>query len=98
MVTKSIIAFHWIVFDTSAAKSEWMIFSEWKNPAFISHSGLSTVSNTCNFIKNDCLFFEVYVRLHATEKSHLSFSLLPHKEHVLTDSLASSLATKVRVI
>ena len=85
-------------FDTSAAKSEWMIFSEWKNPAFISHSGLSAVSNTCNFIKNDCLFFEVYVRLHATEKSHLSFSLLPHKEHVLTDSLASSLATKVRVI
>ena len=84
-------------FDVTAAKSEWMIFSERKNPTFISHNSLNAISNTCNFVKNDCLFFEVYVRLHVTVKSQPSFSLLPHKELVPADSLASPSATKVRI-
>ena len=77
-------------FDAAAAKSEWMIFSEWKNPTFISHNSLNAMCNTCNFIKNDSLFFEVYVRLHVTVK-------LPHKEHCSADSLPSPLATNVRI-
>lgn len=47
--------------NSIVAKNEWMVFSEWKNPSFITHNSLNAVSSTCNFIKKDCLFFEVDV-------------------------------------
>ena len=81
-------------FVATTTKSEWMIISEWKNPTFISYSSLNAISNTCDFIKNDCLFFKVHVRLYVGVKSQPSFSLLPHKELL---PAASPSATEVRI-
>ena len=71
---------HCVAMDSSnitVAKSEWMIFSEWKNASFMPLNQLYGVSNSCNFIKNDTLFFEVYVRMHVSESTQPSYPFYP---------------------
>jgi len=86
--------------NNTVTKNDWVIFSEWKNHSFISHNDLNAVSDTCNFLKNDCLFFEVYMRMYATEKSQKSHPLFSDNGYNsatdLNDSLSSPSATKVR--
>ena len=85
--------------NITVTKSQWMVFGEWRSPLYISHESLNTVSNTCNFIKNDCLFFEVHLRTHPTDsKSWQRHSILPNQEHVhITNSLSLPLTTKVSI-
>ena len=47
--------------NSTVAKNELIVFSEWKDPSFISLNSLNAVSSMCNFVKKDCLFFEVDV-------------------------------------
>ena len=62
---------------TNNATVDFMVLSEWKNSCFISYNSLNAVSNTCSFVKDDCLFFEVCMTVHsANEKSQLSTSSL----------------------
>lgn len=64
--------------DFTNSVAECMVLSEWKSPSFISHNSLNEVSNTRNFVKDDCLFFEVHVTVHSANKksSQLSSSSL----------------------
>ena len=48
---------------STTVDSNWTDFREWRN-SFISHNGLNVVSNTWSYLKNDCLFFEVFVDVH----------------------------------
>ena len=69
--------------NATIAKSEWMIFSEWKNPTFIPLSHLYAVSSTRSFIKNDSVFFEVYVQMHVTEKSQSSVQVTEVRKSII---------------
>ena len=67
---------HCVIVDSCDFTNAW-VFSEWKDSFFISHSSLNAVSNTCNFVKDDCLFFEVCVTVQSTNmKPQLSSSSL----------------------
>ena len=67
----------------TVADTNWAAFREWRNPCFISHNDLTEVSNTRNFLKNDCLFFWVFVKIHSTvtpEELPQPEPLFSHKE------------------
>ena len=63
--------------NSTVVKSECMVFSEWKNPSFITYNSLNAVSSTCNFIKKDCLFFEVDMGAHVIGNSQQPSTQLP---------------------
>ena len=52
---------HEVTMDCTVRKNKWVIFKE---PLFIAHSNLNAVHG---FLKNDSLFFEVHMEMHATE-------------------------------
>ena len=79
--------------NCTVTKNENMNFSEWRDPMFISHNDLTTTSSTSNFIKNDCLFFEVDVKMHKVE---LPPPLPDNKDDCVTNFLQS--LPKVRCI
>ena len=73
--------------DDDTIDSNWTDFREWRNSYFISHNSLKAVSHTCSFLKNDGLFFEVFVKVHndeMSEDSKQSDTLLSHTRHAYT--------------
>ena len=46
---------------STTVENSWVDQREWRDPCFVCHDDLSTR----NFLKNDCLFFQVFVKIHA---------------------------------
>ena len=67
----------------------------WENSSFIRIHKLNAVSRTCNYIKNNCLFFEV--RMDAVEKSHLSCPLSCDKDVCVTELTCPLSPPNVRI-
>ena len=79
---------HRVMVDCMVTKNNWMIYRE---PLFIAHSNLTAVSNTCCFLKNDCLYFQVHMRI--CRNSMETFEGLQRscstKEHATTNNIQS---------
>ena len=56
---------HCVMVDCMVTKRNWLIYRE---PFFITHGKLNTVSDTCCLLKNDCLFFQVHMEMQAVEQ------------------------------
>ena len=70
--------------DTSTTtENSWVDQREWRNPCFVSHDDL----NLRNLLKNDCLFFRVFVKVHTSgsEEPEQLDLLLSHEEHAHTE-------------
>ena len=70
------------------AENSWENQREWRDPCFIPYDDL----NSRNFLKNDCLFFRVFVKIH-TGRSEQPDLLLSHEEHACStkDNMDSSM-------
>ena len=70
-----------------AEENSWANQREWRDPCFIPHDDL----NSRNFLKNDCLFFRVFVKIH-TSGSEQPDLLLSHEMGACTkDNMDSSM-------
>ena len=67
----------------------------WENSPFIYIDKLNAVSRTCNYIKNNCLFFEV--TMNTLKKSQLLRPLCCDKDVCVTDLTCPMSSPKVRI-
>ena len=82
---------HCVMVDCMVTKNNWMIYRE---PLFITHSNLTAVSNTHCFLKSDCLYFQVHMRIRRNSMATLeglqqSRTLSSSKEHTTTHDMQS---------